>query len=482
LIQTDNWRGERLAFIRPGADGVTISNYTIKRLYSGEDASGAIVVRKSREDNEDVVRDITFRNVTIDNAPAQVAKPDCSSSAGTSCATAGIVVSAVHVEGMVVEGSDFRNFAVSILHPRRAIDMGGALSSKNIDIRDNTFVNIQTGDSSRDHATILFPEGVSLTGDNYVRGNTFDNSAVAAAGQVAAIGWTGAVDTKNSTQASNLYIQDNHFDGYARATVALRKTGAVTVQRNTFGAATGSAAVTQNEETWGWGNSYKVMMLNEANTANRRILTWYPVDTRVTQGCEFQVDLSRPTAAADYGLPNEPVTIDFYYTAGRTAEVYLGSVSGVTADQSGRRTVTVPEFPPSVSGFVRVQTQGAPASQTGSQVESSQYSRALSLPDFRDCLDPELDLRIQAWRDADPGAAADHGSIHDAVIDTGTLIPSGGRLNSGLGVWITYTVANTGYVPLAHIQVHGSFGEEVCVIEFIPPGGSAGCAEHHILA
>ncbi|MDR2379574.1 MAG: hypothetical protein LBE08_00090 [Bifidobacteriaceae bacterium] len=476
LIQTDNYRGERLAFIRPGADRVSISNYTVSRLYDGSDRFGAIVVRKSTEDSDDVVSDLTFSKLTIDNAPADVPDPDCDADSGATCASSGIVVSKIKVRGMVVEDSQFRNFPLSTSDRRRAIDLSAALECSDVDIRNNTFTNIQTGASDRDHATILLPEKQLLTGDNHVRANTFDNAGAAAGGQAVAVAWKGDVSTAESTQASNLYIEDNHFDGYAKASVWLVDTGAVTVRRNTFGTDSASAAVTENEETG--GKSQNLMTLNEENTANRRILTWYPVAARVTAGCEFQVDMAKPGTSKGYGIASEPVTIDFYYTVGRTAEEYLGSVSGVTADASGRRTVAVPEFPSSENGYVRVQTQGAPVSEN-SQIESSQYSRTLLLPAFGDCREPKLELQVRAWRGADPGGATDLGSIHDSVVATGELIASGSRIGSGLGIWFTYTVANTGHVPLEEVRVTDDLHQEVCVIELIPKGASAGCAKSY---
>jgi adhesin/invasin len=478
LIQTDNWRGERLAFIRPGADGVSISNFTVSRLYDGSERFGAIVVRKSTKDSEDVVSDLRFSNVTIDNAPAPVSKPDCSSSDGSGCSSSGIVVSKIKVQGMVVEGSEFRNFPLKSTDRRRAIDLYEALECSDIDIRDNTFTNILTGANDQEYATVLLPNQRQLTGKNYVRGNTFDNSGAAAGGQAVAIGWEGDVSSANSTQASNLYIEDNHFDGYARATVALVDTGAVTVRRNTFGTATASASPTENEETWGWSSGHTLMVLNDDDTANRRILTWYPVATRVTSGCEFQVDVSKPAAKQGYGLPNDPVTIDFYYTVGQTAEVYLGSVSGVTPGANGARTVAVPEFPPSDAGYVRVQTQGEPASGQ-SQVESSQYSRTLPLPSFGLCRQPKLNLQVRAWQQADPGPEPDQGLIHDSVIATGRLIDPGSPITSGLAIWFTYTVSNLGHVPLLDVEVTDGLNQQVCVIAVIPKGASAGCAKPH---
>ncbi|MDR2381222.1 MAG: hypothetical protein LBE08_08650 [Bifidobacteriaceae bacterium] len=476
LIQTNDWRGERLAFIRPGANNVSISNFKVSRLYDAADRFGAIVIRKSTQDSENVVSGLRFSNLIIDNAPA-AANPDCSSSDGSGCSSSGIVVSKMQVKGLVIEGSEFRNFPLHSRDPRRAIDLAKAEECSAIDIRNNIFTNILTGSSARDDATVLLPEGKLLTGNNYVRGNTFDNSGAAAGSQAVAVGWQGGDSSSDSTEASHLYIEDNDFNGYARASVALVDTGAVTVRRNTFGTATASAAVTENEETWGgWDKDRTVMVLNEKKTANRRILTWYPVAASVTPDCEFQVELAKPAASKDYGLPYEPVTIDFYYTVKQTAEVYLGSVSDVTAGANGRRIVTVPDFPPADIGNIRVQTQGAPAS-AASQIESSQYSRTLALPSFGTCRDPKMTLELRAWHSADPGAATDQNSIHDSVVDTGTQIAAGGSLASGQEIWFTYTVRNAGRVPLADVHVTDDLNQEVCVIELIPKGGSAGCAK-----
>jgi hypothetical protein len=313
---------------------------------------------------------------------------------------------------------------------------------------------------------------------SYVRDNVFDNSGSNLT-QGHAIYYQGAYSSGNTaTSASNLFIEDNHFDGYTVAGVVLQTTGTATVRRNTFGAAHASAATkpeeTKAEETVPSEVGKKALLHNYGAYANRKALTWYPEAASVTEDCQLQAKVTKPSSGT---LPMDPVTIDFYYTAGVTAEEYLGSVPvGQEVAAGGSVVVTVPNLPSKAAGYLRVQTQGySPAGQP----ESSQYSRTVALPaDPNGCFTPHMEIDLRAWR----GVGAD--TSHDAITAAGggaKEIPDNGSLEAGETIWFTYTVKNTGWVRLRQVRVRDDFSQPVCVIAEIGVGQQAGCSQKHVV-
>ena len=340
-----------------------------------------------------------------------------------------------------------------------------------MDIRNNTFTEFANGYGATPYPIIYLPnESLLNKADNevnYVRGNTFNNSTESGA-QYYAVYWDGKT-TDNS--ASNLLIEDNHFDGYTKAGVYLKETGAVTVRRNTFGAKMTAGVQGEAEET----SSTTGLVVNADTSANRKINTWYPDTGSVEKkDCELWVTLTAPVDAK----PTVPVTIDFYYTANKTAEVYLGSVENVGKSPVGGGTMTqqqviVPNLPTVSGGYIRVQTQ----SDNAGQPESSQYSRAEKIPTLGTCLEPKVEIELQAWRNVGPPTAATYESIMEGSV--AVEIPEGGRLASGSDVWFTYTAKNTGHVPLKNVVITDSLGGDVCEIPLIPKQDKAGCAKRY---
>ncbi|MDR2566959.1 MAG: hypothetical protein LBC97_13080, partial [Bifidobacteriaceae bacterium] len=266
---------------------------------------------------------------------------------------------------------------------RQPIDLGWVKSSTNWSIINSTFSDIRVDALDKTEATIELSIGASPNGTNLISGNRFDNAklSVPADKQGVAIYWNSGNSSLGNTVASNLVIEDNEFDGYHAETIRLHQTGTVPVRRNVFGTATKSqspADKTENEEA----ATSDAMMVNASTASDRKILTWYPQDGTVTLvNCELQVVVVAPTGTP---APKAPVTLDFYWTAGATAETHLGTVEGLT--QGG--TVTVPELPPA-KGYIRLQTQGS-----GNQPESSQYSRTVTNVSSINCPPSvEIDLR-----------------------------------------------------------------------------------------
>ncbi|MDR3361179.1 MAG: hypothetical protein LBO20_11200 [Bifidobacteriaceae bacterium] len=464
-IQSKNYFAERMALIRSGADNITIRNLTTGRLF-GQAALGSAFHIDGDSNSSSVVRNLTISGVTVDNTPAS--SGGCSASSAGSCAVNGIVVAdnmAVH--GMVIERSTFKRFPAN----RHVMNFAEAASSSNWDIRDNTFTEISVGTSQLVDPAIQMTTDTRLTGTNFIRRNTFDNAGTS--GQNSAIRWEGAETGANNTAASHVFIEDNYFDGYRGQTVVVWNSGTTTIRRNEFGPNTASQTNTANEETTSQGllttdSDHHAMVLNWDDTSNRHILTWYPKSASMNN-CQLTVDVAKHANVANSGQPNTPLTLDFYWTAGRTAEKYLGSVEGVAADGATTARVVTPELPPVNSGYLRIQTHGA---TSNGQPESSQYSRVVAVPDLGTCdTNPAVGIDLRAWTGVNPGEA-DYASI---VGGGGREVPDGGRLPSGEPVYFTYTVTNTGNGTLSDVTVVDSQANPVCVIAQLPRGKTAGC-------
>jgi hypothetical protein len=462
--------------VRPGADNITISNYTMGR-FPNVSYSGLIRLTPSEDFGpykDDPIVNLTISGVTFDNEPNGTAGA-CSASKGFGgCADAGIVayLSPILVN-LVVENCVFKDFPEGA----NAIDLGGMAPSSTVTIRNNEFTRIATGEAGED-ATIFLGEGKERTGVNWIEGNVFDNRNTS--GQYYAIRWKGTVSSAAaaSSPASNLTIRDNYFDGYGAQTILLNAAGSVTVRRNTFGPSTASQATTLLEETVGKttgndkNNKWGAMLMNYDNSVNRRILTWHPTKAEISPACELKVTVEPRAGETGYAVPRNPVEIDFYFTKGDDAEVFLGSVAGVRDKNTdgtsiaGPYVLKVPDLPPG-AGFIRVQTQG-PTDST--KRESSQYSRVVPVADPAGCNKPALSLDVQARTGVDPAA-----STYAQVMASGTALAEGGRVAAGEPVWVTYTVRNEGEPPLGHVVVRDGEENPVCVLSDIPPGGRDGC-------
>jgi hypothetical protein len=182
------------------------------------------------------------------------------------------------------------------------------------------------------------------------------------------------------------------------------------------------------------------------------------------------VSVEGPTkAATGHNLARNPVTLDFYYTTSRTAEVYLGSVTGVSA----AGTYTVPDLPPG-NGNIRIQTQGSTPS---GQPESSQYSRTVTLTGLSSsCLMPLPGMELRAWKGVSAGQTS-----HDQIVAGATPVPDSSILTGTEPLWFTYTVHNLGFTSLNNVVVRDSFLNPVCVIPKIRPGEYGGCSREHAI-
>jgi hypothetical protein len=479
--------------VRPGADNITIRDYSMGLFpfYQG-DHHGMILITAKNDPGPDPsapVRNLTISNVVFDNTPAVPGSTACNATTAAGCDAEPIRMGGgIQVEGMVIENCVFTDMPVG----RQALDFGDAGPGRDWDIRDNVFTRIGGG-QTEELASIHLPYGKALGGVNYIRRNVMDNRGAPdfpvannkRSSQFFAIRWFGPYSTANNTSASNLFIEDNYFNNYRAQTILLERTGAVTVRRNTFG----TNSLVQGgitEETVGGAQGYDTatMLMNYNSTANRRILTWYPeaISAPVYAQCKLEVSV-RPrdelpvdpkattpelVALLKYNFAPAPVTLDFYWTAGYEAEVYLGSVANVS--QAG--TVTVPDIPPG-AGKIRLQTQSAPVS---GQPESSQFSRMLAVTaPPAECLTPAMSLELRAWSDLGDGASYSYedfvGNPSAAEIEPGAYIPD------DESIWMTYTVTNEGASRLRQIVVRDTTDDPVCVIPVIWSGETAGCSK-----
>ncbi|MDR2378444.1 MAG: hypothetical protein LBD70_03330 [Bifidobacteriaceae bacterium] len=462
-IQTENDHTNRQVAIWAPARDVTISNYTTGRQ-PGAEYDGGIVLDTSSSKYS--LTNITIANVTFDSATVDGGK--CGSTDATGCSGQGIVVmSDVKVDHLVVEHCLFANFAGD----EQAIDASAAGEPSNWDIHHNTFRDMtieKAIDKSQGetHVVVQLPTDEDFAALSRIHHNLFDNSSEQSRGMQGLAIYMDGTHGADSVSLSNLFIEDNHFDGY-RAPIRLWGSGTVTVRRNTFGQHTGSQTKTEDEESEGSGlNAYTELMFNNFNnTANRKIRTWYPTSATVV-GCALSVDVAPPTSGT---APNTPVTVDVYWTAGATAEVYLGGVS-LGQDVTTATTITLDQLPPE-AGYIRLQTLGT--SQDPDQMESSQYSRTVAV-DAPPACQPALAIDLRAWAEV-PAAATTHDQI--VAPDSGAReLPDAAAVQSGEPVWFTYTVRNTGPVVLRDVVVRdGSGPDPVCVIDLIPIGGQAGC-------
>ncbi|MCL2317335.1 MAG: IPT/TIG domain-containing protein, partial [Actinomycetia bacterium] len=186
--------------------------------------------------------------------------------------------------------------------------------------------------------------------------------------------------TTTPATATKVHIQDNYFDGFQKSTIWLYNAGVVTMERNTFGPNTFSNVNTVTEETVSVGTSGTGagMIVNEAATSNKKILTWRPTLVSPSTGCEATVTAVSTAPVSPSTAPALPLRLDVFWTPTNKAEYYLTSQK-VTAGTSATLTVTLPTeaFAPdgTLLGNIRLQTQALETAQT----VSSQFSRVLPL-------------------------------------------------------------------------------------------------------
>lgn len=418
VITEKNWFPERFALFKPGAKNITLRGYDVQGFYNSATEGGIFFFEDTVAADGQLISNILIDDIRV----MYPASGGCSATDGRGCRpnlVYGYGPSTLDHHNIQIDGLTFTNLRVQNMSgTQQAFSFNGSTDTgtlgtysmrvANLTITDSKFLNNDVEGAGEDDAFIALPYGGSLTGITRIERNVFttpttDETAI----YVNAAGPT--PQGANSTAASGIYIQDNYFDGYQAAASAVRfsRTGTATFTRNTFGSNTRSSS-TADEETTDSG-----MFNNVDTTANQEIRTWYPTAAAVLTGplpqdaavahnasldpstptCLASVSVVRPTTTP---IPENPVTLDVYWTSGNDAEVYLGSASGISG-QEAQLIVPLPigtvQFPSNVDadatipvtvvnpssgavgGNLRVQTQV----QAYAQLQSSQYSRVVAL-------------------------------------------------------------------------------------------------------
>ena len=440
-LPSNNTLTQQFLEIQNGAQNVTFRNYTVGNLNTGNqrDCVAAVCFAPKSSTSTVAAQENAAQNILIDNVTF---------TATVATANNSIAFDAyAKVSGLEVTNSQFTNLKRSNEQPPvmgNSYDWNtpsAGVQIAGLNFHGNTVTNGSTCTAS-DYVTcsFIYFQQVTFTGGNYVQNNSFVNDpALRLPHAVVARGSGPSTGDNSAATPSNLYIQDNYFDGFTYAAVWNYRSGLVTVTRNTMGPNTYSNPTTQTEETAGWygtgtgyGEAYSMFAatIRSGTTAPAfSINTWYPTSaTMVWQDgqCQAQVALAQPTkaTAAPIGnIPATPVTIDLYWTATTKAEKYLGSQSGLTDSP-----VSIP-IPASFlnpdgtvpTGYFRVQTQ----SEAYGQLQSSQYSRTIATPTGQ-CVPVDFSVEKKAYSDP----------ARTVPIPVGTILPM------GTTVYFTYVLIN----------------------------------------
>ena len=429
-VVTDlNYFPERFMVLREGSQNVTVRNYRIQGFYHATNATGIFYFNAQ---NSTPIRNVRIENVSISYADGT---GNCNAADGSGCRT-DVIQFLPQNQNVVLDGFSFVNSSVYNLTDRSGFQFATSTSldssvrASNIDISGNSFLNVIGRGTGVNNAFITMPFG-PLAGVNRIAGNEFVR---ATSGQTNAITWNGGTGSGDS---GNLTIAGNYFDGYTGSSIVLTNTGTVTVEKNTFGSRSASQArPAVAEETLNGSPT----LFNDGLNANGRINTWYPTGNAAvltsdapagtvsavsplpagTAMCLATVPVSAPTAAP---FPASSVDLDVFWTADRSAEVYLGRASAVSGSSA---TLQIPlpvgpqEFPTTVVGgsqrlTIVDETTGAAGGyirlQTQSEGASSQYSRIVG---FSGSCRPEVTITQSAGQN-DPTLARD---LHFRVSST----------------------------------------------------------------
>jgi len=461
-MYASSWGPERFVVVMQGAQNVYVANYKITGYYDSNSDGGIFVfANPNTTAPTNITQNIVFENIQVTNQNTG----NCDGNSATGCNTRVLnfwqgsssgTVSTSYVDN-VINGLTFRGVVINFLsqamygfqfaNPTTSTTGTSSSDITNLTIENCRFLRITPTSNSQQDAFINLPYSGYLHGTNVIRNNVFTTPTTTAQGGTATAIYFLGPQAAGSTTPSNLSITGNYFNGHGGAgTIRTKGVGLVTISGNTFGAATKSAA-NANEETADTNVMYSFAgATSPYASTNQAIVTWAPTTGSATMvggpapagsvavqppsagvpSCQASLTVTKPTSAAtNYTIPADPVTLDVYWTGVQTAEVYLGSATGLTGPNAtlivplpvgavslpdGTSVTPVNATTGTPSGFLRVQTQV----QNPSQLESSQYSRAI--PIVGTCA-PTLTLN-QAAGMADPTVARD---LHFTLVSTATL-------------------------------------------------------------
>ncbi|MER7797381.1 hypothetical protein [Microbacterium sp. NPDC096154] len=416
-INTDNsYYPERFMVIREGVQGLTVRGYAIRGFWDSVTSGGVFVFNSLAPYTPRSDIAITDIDVLYNSGTA------CGASDGSGCRTRLTNFVPWNPANNVTNGLSFTRMHVQNMTTQNAFSFansqdwtgGTSVSISDLEIADNVFVNNVGRGTGEANPFIMLPLGGHLTGETHISRNVFSR---ATSGQTYAIYYAegtrlGDDSTADSTVASQVYIEDNYFNGYTANSIRVFQSGLVTVAGNAFGTRSGSQARPGIVEEYDDGGP---VMLNTYHgivdhSANQGIRTWYPSSAAAVltaapaagvavaddprdgavPTCLAQVPVVRGAGTDNDSQPaGQPVTLDVFWTADRTAELHVGRVSGITGDAA---TIAFPlpvgdiALPDgtaravdpgtgAVSGYVRLQTHV----EGLGQLESSQYSRVVAV-------------------------------------------------------------------------------------------------------
>jgi adhesin/invasin len=389
-----NW-ARRYLLIQPGAKNVAFRDYTVGRMYSQPFANGTgaeqgigSVVLDSRGGTA-AVSGLTIQRVVFDNTPGP---GECdaadSETGGMTCGSPGIIgVNNVVLGGPSITSNTFRGFGPQ----RHPINLYSVAAGDGPAIQKNTFTANSVGTAREDALVVL--KGFSQDyGAPMLTGNTFDGT-----GGVQGVGLYFYGPGTAATMSGYLFATDNYFNAMTVNSIVLANAGVAIARQNTFGPDSASqprtTTMAQAEETVNYPSS--ALMTNDASS-NGKLNTWYP--TAVSQsGCSLSVTVKKPSSPPASAAGARPV-VYVYWTADRTAELFLGYAS--IDESKDTQTVTIAggggKF--GQGGYIRVQSA---RSTTNSGAWVSQFSRLLAAPTQADTCAPTVTLN-QAATQADP--------------------------------------------------------------------------------
>ena len=476
-IVTPNSTPREFVIFRDGASNVTVRNYQVTG-YLNTDTYGGIFVFDSILTNGSYA---PLTNIVIDSV--QALSPTAMLTNFWSYDTTNRAANAGGWVSNTINGLTFTNMVVQNMSQSTQwgfyFGNGNTAGSDSVTISDLTIENnVFLNNRASGAGFIILPYGGKLTGISSISNNVFTRASPGSSGYMTSAIYYYGTQTANSTNPSQLTIANNYFNGYTGgATIYNRAAGLVTVTGNAFGPSTGSVAAPGTNEEFNDSasvmyNTYHGSSSSTYKSTNQSIRTWAPsapasvLTDAVPSGtlimndpregamptCPATVQVNQITAtnnsADNYSqTPGSPVTLQAYWTGSKTAEVYLGQVTGVNGISAtlevqlpvgtltlpdGTTTKVVDATTGAAAGYIRLQTHV----EGLAQLESSQYSRmvavsgncrpALTIKQASGMVDPtygrDLHFTLTSTVPLDPGTVTADDITLDAAAIEGTTI------------------------------------------------------------
>lgn len=225
-----------------------------------------------------------------------------------------------------------------------------------VDLRSSTSSDVEIANNDFQEISTTYP--VIWTSQTSVDSSIHDNSWVNA-DDSKKVGWIFNFDTGGvpAATATGWTFRDNHIavaPNNTRAPVQI-ESGLLPVVRNTFSAPARGTTPAEDGGADSETDDHHFVW-NTSSNANGKFRTWYPNAVEIDGATERARVTVQPPALAETPHPATPVSVDVYYTPGaggeRQADVYLGRVTGLTAES----TFDINCAGCAPGGFIRVQT------------------------------------------------------------------------------------------------------------------------------